>query len=111
MVILTSKQYDQLYSLICSYSNAEFIRGMNVSVFGVNSSTYDNDKEKSDRALKDIIHFVLEHSYDTDKVSYRLNHFDLPFPSKDCDNLHRVIYEDDGNMTQFDEDWGGSDYE
>lgn len=109
MVILTNKQYEHLYSLISSYSIAEFYRGMDVSLSGVNSIAYDNAKNKSDKLLNDIIHFVLDHSFDTDKVSYKINTSDLPF--KDCDNLHRVIYEDDGNMTQFDEDLGVSDYE
>lgn len=103
MVILTSKQYKELYHLISNYSYLEFKRGLDSGIFGVNSSSYDTNKINSDTALNDIILFLLDHSFDTDKVSYKLDSSDLPF--SDCDNLHRVIYEDNGNMTQFDEDW------
>lgn len=101
MVILTQKQYEELYSMICDYSNHEFYRGMDVSVFGVNSVRYSDDQKKSDKALNDIIHFFLDHSYDTEKVSFSPKVKELPFP--DVCNYKKVIYEDDGNMTSFDE--------
>lgn len=101
MVILTQKQYDELYSLICSYSNCEFYRGLDTGLCGTNSVRYSDDQKKSDKALNDIIHFLLDHSYDTEKVSFSPLVKDVPFP--DVCNYKKVIYEDDGNMTSFDE--------